>query len=130
MSEPREVIQPLLDGWGEGDFSDRAGVVAPDARFSAYMPDEGDQHAVGAAEIARFMTRFLGDWQRFWYVAEDVEVVSDERVHVAGRQHGISPTGIDLSLPMHVGFEVRDGLVTQIHWNRDRETVLSRLDSD
>ena len=117
-----EVVRDIFRDWADGDFRSRAHfdeyamlVVRPD------FPESGV--FVGLGEIAAYLRRFLEQWDRIAFDAEQLDVVGDT-VLARAVQHGTgAASGVEGEGPLFILFTFRGPTIIRM------ETVLRETDA-
>ncbi|CAN5527838.1 hypothetical protein BH20ACT15_BH20ACT15_03240 [soil metagenome] len=92
--------------------------------MSAYLP-EGVVRFEGRRQVIGFMADFVSQWESYRVEPDAVEALDDGLVLVSGRQVGMGRgSGLEISEPVFIVNQVRDGKVIGTHWHVDREKAL------
>jgi ketosteroid isomerase-like protein len=119
-----QLFESLSEQWRHGDFSGLIGLLADDATMSGYMP-EGVVRFEGRHEVIGYMVEFESQWESYRVEPEAVEALDGGVVLVSGRQIGVgTASGLEISEPVFIVNQVRDGKVIGTHWHVDREKAL------
>ena len=125
----RQLLEGLFDGWRRGDFASGVELFAEDVSFSGAQP-EGQAHAAGPEGIARFMRRFLEDWERYTVDTQEIEELGAGRYIATGTQHGKGKTStMDITAPVSIAIRMAEGRITQLEFFLEREQALEALDA-
>jgi ketosteroid isomerase-like protein len=123
-----EKLRAMLAEWGRGDFRGGLELFAEDIRFSGAQP-EGQVEARGPDDVARFMRRFLEDWERYTVETHGLEELSEGRYVATGTQHGKGRTSaMDITAPVSIAVRVEDGRIVELHFFLDRQEALEALE--
>jgi ketosteroid isomerase-like protein len=97
----------------------------PEIVFEAFMPDANERVvATGAAEVASFMQTFLQQWRDFRLFGDEFHDRGDI-VLVTGRQTATGrQSGIAVEDASFAAWRFRDGMVSHLYFDRDRQTSL------
>lgn len=102
----------MFEQWGQGDFSRTPPLFGEAIRFSATQP-EGQVEETGPDGIARFMRRFLPEWERYSVELHELEDLGDGRYLATATQHGIGKTSrMDITAPVHIAIRMEGGKMT------------------
>jgi ketosteroid isomerase-like protein len=129
-SDPVAFIRPLIDGWEQGDFAPRPGLLAADLVLTGFT-GAGVDRAQGADEIAAYLRDFFSQWRDYRMSTRRVGRLDDEHVLIEGRQHGEGRvSGMHIDETLFVIIQVRDGKVAEIHWHARRDVAFAAAGID
>ena len=101
----------MFDDWGRGDFSRTPPLFSEDVRFSATQP-EGQVHETGPEGVARFMRRFLPEWELYSVELHELEDLGGGRYVATATQHGIGKTSrLDITSPVSIAIRIHRGKI-------------------
>jgi ketosteroid isomerase-like protein len=123
-----DVIGELLADWKRGDFTTGTRLFAKDLRFTATQP-EGQIEETGPDGVARFMRRFLPEWDLYTVELQELEDFGEGRFLATAFQHGTGKgSGMDITAPVSIAIRMRDGKMTQLEFHMpSRENALAAL---
>jgi ketosteroid isomerase-like protein len=121
-------IRALFDAWQRGDMRSGVHLFSEDIHFTATQP-EGQVEEDGIEGVARFMRRFLPEWDRYTVELHELEDLGGGRYLATATQHGTGKgSGLDITSPVHIAIAMRDGKITQLEFHMaNRENALAAL---
>jgi ketosteroid isomerase-like protein len=124
MSEENvERLRALYADWAKGDFPGRQDIYAPDLTFEPGSPDQIGSVLTGDA-IESHLRDFLGQWERFRIELQELTEFGDT-ILVTERQYGTGKaSGVSTEQTFYAVWTFRDGLVTRVRWDTDRDEAL------
>ena len=124
MSEENvKQVECLTREWATGNWRTGEPLLVPELMLTACVP-EGRLVFEGREAIARFMSEFLGHWERYWVDPTQFIDLSD-KVLVIGHQIGIGATnGLEIKEPWYAVFTFDDDHVVAMTFTPDRQEGL------
>jgi hypothetical protein len=111
-----DALRVIFRDWERGDWTTAPRLFAPGIRFSGAQP-EGQVEAVGPTGIARFMRRFLAEWESYRVEVHELEHVATDRFLARGTQHGLGARGgVAITAPVFIAIVLDDGLITRLEF--------------
>jgi ketosteroid isomerase-like protein len=114
--EDVEVVRAIYERWQHGDPA--MDLLDPDIQWSTAHPDAGGIH--GREEVVAFLRRYVGTFEDYRIVLEEIRSLGDNRVQVrfseSGRGKG---SGVETGVRATGVWTVRDGRATRFRAELD-----------
>jgi ketosteroid isomerase-like protein len=119
-----QLLAPILERWGRGDFSGWDERFAPDLLLTGFDAD-GQHRARGPEEISDFLRRFFRQFRDYRIEVGRLRQVSEDVVLMEGRQLGTGRlSGVEVRDTLYIVFRFDSGRLTEMHWHPSREGAL------
>ena len=121
-----EAVRRIYSEWQRGNFAEGPDLFDPEILFESVMPDSSERIVANGPEgIEAFMRDFLTQWRDYRMIGEDFRQLGDDTVLVEGRQAGIGRrSGVSVEVPIYSVWTLRDGKVTRLIVEFDRQKAL------
>jgi ketosteroid isomerase-like protein len=120
-----DLVRSILAGWERGDFTRPLHWAAPEIEI-VVMDGPAPGSSSGVEEMRSLWREYVGAWENYHYVVDEVRQLDAERVLVIFHRRGRGKTsGLELADLQAKGanvFEVRGGKVTRLlrWWDSQR----------
>ena len=123
-NETVEIVQRIFDSWGAGDFGAGLTELDPDVVFVVRHPFPEAVRTVGPDGIARYLRRFLDNWETYAVEASEFRAAGDTVV-VDALQHGRGKASqIDMERRLYMLFTFRGRKIVRIESILERDQAL------
>jgi hypothetical protein len=121
------VLRAVFHDWEQGRLGAGTELFAADIHFSAMQP-EGQIEAIGPAEIAGFMRRFLAEWELYRIELHELVELTSERYVARATQHGRGKgSGIETTSSVFIAIAFRENEIVQLEFLPGQEKAFAAL---